>query len=704
MSRPWWSWALCAVALGACGEAAAQWAFRSTGAQIPGLREPGGAGLVVADFDGDGRDDVAFAGWQGPTPYPMPYQPQPGFVAIVGYDAARAGYRLKQALVADLQRPAGLASDGAAEPGLVLVSRDGVLAHYVGRPLALLSRFELGRPVQSMRVGDVDGDGRVEVVVADTTAGLAAYDLATGALVRTYAGRFAASIELAQLDADPALEIILAGTPGVVVDGATNATDWRDAGGFGELLAAGRLFTDGREGFVAAGRYLSAYRGAPYSPLWSLETSSNGVDTADIDGDGVAEILHSGNYRFTVLDALTQTVRLQAPHEPIGHMGAARMRDTAAWQFAFGTGLSGWTGSTIATVISAQGEVEFALHAEVPPFRVAAEADVDVDGDGVPDAVWISAETNAGYAGGDIHVVDPATGAERWRVRLPYSASDLSAVLVAPLRASAPADIVVAGHSNYGEGVLYVIDGVTRQERLSNFNTGFSAPIDQLALVAAAGAPRILAAARGTPIQLGLYDGSDLHALWTQPLLAAYGDAVNDLQPLSAAGPEVYLLSTPTVLLAFHLGERRVLWSRMGSTASAGLLYLADGTPVIGRLGASGNLQLLSLDGTTLLADFPLGDGEPGAVRGLADAPGKAVACIDRRIVLVDLDARAVTAQSPWIGSNACDKGSLVLAPSRGNRMRVRASSVIGVFDLDLAGPVIFGDGFDGPQEPVGLE
>lgn len=696
MSRPWLARAFCAVALGACGDAAAQWAFRGTAAQIPGLREPGVAGLVVADFDGDGRDDVAFAGWQSTSSGPLPFQPQSGFVAIVGYDAARATYRLIQTLVSDLPRPAALASDGAAEPGLVLVSRDGVLAHYAGRPLALVSRFELGRPVQSMRVGDVDGDGRVEVVVADATAGLAAYDLATGELVCTYAGRFAASIELAQLDADPALEIILAGTPGVVVDGATNASDWRDAGGFGPLLAAGRLFAGGQQGFVASwGGYLSAYRGAPYSPLWSLKTGSNGFDTADIDGDGIDEILHSGDYRFTVLDALTQTVRLEAPHAPIGHMGAARMQGTAAWQFAFGTDL-GWSGGQTATVISAQGEPVFELHAENPPFRVSADA--DVDGDGVPDAVWISAATNAGYRGGNIHVYDPTTGVERWQLRLPYAASNLSAVLAAPLRASAPADIVVAGHS-YGAAVLYVIDGVSRQERLSNFNTGLTTPIDHLALVAGPGGSAILGAAAGPAIQLGLFAGSDLQALWTQTLATAYGDAVNDLQPLPAAGLDVYLLSTPAALIAYHLGERRVIWSRMEPTASAGLLYLADGTPVIGRLDASGHLHLLGVDGTTPLADFAVGRSEPGAVRGLAEEPGKAIACIDRRIVLVDLDARAVSAQSAWIGSLACDKGNLVLAASRGNRMRVRAGSAVGVFDLDLVGPVIFQNGFDGVSD-----
>jgi hypothetical protein len=105
---------------------------------------------------------------------------------------------------------------------------------------------------------------------------------------------------------------------------------------------------------------------------------------------------------------------------------------------------------------------------------------------------------------------------------------------------------------------------------------------------------------------------------------------------------------------------------------------------------------LLTIDGMTTLADFSIGESEPGTVREIAGAPGKAVACIDRRIVELDLDAQTIAAQSPWIGGLACAIGNLVLSAAQGGKTHIRLGSLAGVFDLDLAGPQIFSDGFDG--------
>jgi hypothetical protein len=689
----------------ASASVAAQDVFRIVAEQIPGFLAPGIAGVVVADFDRDGRDEVAFTGLQSSDRYYTGDDAsQSGIVIIVRYDAANASYGLAQTLISDMPRLVGLARDGAATPGLVAVSRDGIVAHYVGWPLTMVSHVSLGRPVETMRVGDVDGDGRAEVVVADSANGMAAYDLETGALKKSYDGRFASSIELAQLDADPALEIILAGTPGLIVDGATNATDWQDAGGFGPLLAAGHILADQGDGFIAAQDwdYLSGYRGQPYSPIWSVKSQfSNGVDTADIDGDGIDEILYSGYYGgfFAVIDALTQAVRMQAPYAPIRHMGAARMQGTSAWQFAFGETLNSSGGDT-AEIISEQGDSEFALHEESAPFSVTGTD--DVDGDGAADAVWISAYSDARYDGGKIHVYDPATGAERWQSHLLIGGVELlyqslSAAAVARLRPLGPADIVVADVGLFTGAEIRIVDGSTRQVTLSNTDTGLDRTIDHLAIVDGSDGPQILATANGSAIGVGLYDGSDLHTLWTETLDASFGEGINDLQPLTGdAGSQVFLLAAPDALVAYDIGARGVAWSRPGPVASAAVLHLSDGTPVIGALGATGRLQLLTIDGMTTLADFSIGESEPGAVREIAGAPGKAVACIDRRIVELDLDAQTIAAQSPWIGGLACAIGNLVLSAAQGGKTHIRLGSLAGVFDLDLAGPQIFSDGFDG--------
>jgi hypothetical protein len=379
-------------------------------------------------------------------------------------------------------------------------------------------------------------------------------------------------------------------------------------------------------------------------------------------------------------------------------MGAARMQGTPAWQFAFGESLN-YSGGDTAEIISEEGDIEFALHEESAPFAIAG-AD-DVDGDGAADAVWISTYSDARYDGGKIHVYDPATGVERWQSHLlvggvEFIYEGLAAATVARLRASAPADIVVADVAPFTGAEIRIVDGSTRQVTLSNTDTGLDGTINRLAIVDGSNGPQILATANGSAIGVGLYDGSDLHTLWTETLDASFGEGINDLQPLTPdAGAQVFLLAAPNALVAYDIGARGVAWSRPGPVASAAVLHLSDGTPVIGALGETGYLELLSIDGMTMLAKFSIGNSEPGAVREIPGAPGKAVACIDRRIVELDLDAQTIAAQSPWVGGLACAHGNLALSAAQGGKTHIRAGSLAGVFDLDLAGPRIFGDGFD---------
>jgi len=701
---------VCGFALLAfCGAPCAQDSFRLDGAQVPGFWQPGWAGVVVGDFDGDGRDDVAFTGVQSTPSNSDGEGPDAGIILIVGYDATRSSYRVAQSLISDLPRLVGLAKDGSAIAGLVAVSRDGILVHYAGRPLQLVSHVALGRPVETMRVGDVDGDGRIDVVVSDATTELAAYDLATGALERTYEGRFASSIELAQLDADAALEIILAGTPGYVVDGATNATDWRDAGGFGPLLASGRILADHREGFIAAQDwdYLTAYQGQPYSSIWSLKSKTNGgVDMADLDGDGIDEILYSGDYTsgFVVLDALTQAALLQMVVAPHRHSGAARMRGDGTWQFAFGEGLNTAGGDTT-EIFSSQGTVEFARNQESAPFLVAPTA--DLDGDGVDDGAWASTYFGGPYNGGHMHVYDPVSGVEHWQHGLLSNGADvlynsLTAITVAERGDGQRADMVIAEVGLFLDVILDVIDGASGDTRQFAVESSFTYAIDHLAMVDGDTHKNILALGSNGAVQLGLFDGSDLHEIWFKTLDSSLGERTNDVQPLSnGSGQSTYLLSMPNALVAYDLSAREVSWSQPIAAASAATLHRADGTALVGVLDTAGHLRLLSIDGATALADFAIGASEAGALRDLPDSPGEAVACVDRRIVLVDIDAESVIAQSPWVGALACDKGNITLQslPQSG-KTRIRAGSLAGVFDLDLAGPEIFYDGFENKNRP----
>src|SRR5690606_7415364 len=125
--------------------------------------------------------------------------------------------------------------------------------------------------------------------------GLRAHDLATGALAWQLAQVEANEILLAQMDGDPALEIIVSAVKqgGLVLDGATQAVDWSYKDGFGYHVVSGQFQPGGGAQFVGAGdNRFTLFQSAPWSPLWDeVGFLAYALGAADIEGDGIDELL-----------------------------------------------------------------------------------------------------------------------------------------------------------------------------------------------------------------------------------------------------------------------------------------------------------------------------------------------------------------------------------------------------------------------------
>jgi hypothetical protein len=265
----------------------------------------------VLDLDGDGVDDLLLSACNGHC------------WTVVSH--AGAGL---QATATDWPRDGSItildATGGSVATGASVVAvRDfsSEIEVYALRPVPELVRtipVPAIDELQDVRIADLDGDGRPEILVADAFD-LRVYDLATGDLEQTAHGFGGGQIEVGQLDDDPQLEVVvLSGLWGAawVLDGVGLDPQGGSPSGFGPALALADLDGDGRAEILTWDEYPPDVRAFdPRTGTWlydrgiaDLEASSiRQVFAVDADGDGDREaaVIDSSSGAVELLDGVT---------------------------------------------------------------------------------------------------------------------------------------------------------------------------------------------------------------------------------------------------------------------------------------------------------------------------------------------------------------------------------------------------------------
>lgn len=183
------------------------------------------------------------------------------------------------------------------------------LVTFEGAALSRASDVFIPQLYEFSGVGDINADGKLEGYGPSTyyDGNPVVFDLDSGALVWDGAGFEGRWITAAQLDDDPALELILSSQDdynppsGAVVDGATWLPDWTFLDGFTGQVAVGNfLGTSTGPEFVAFSNYGTSrmFVTQPfYSPISDLDLIN--VDqalSADVNGDGLDELVTGFSY------------------------------------------------------------------------------------------------------------------------------------------------------------------------------------------------------------------------------------------------------------------------------------------------------------------------------------------------------------------------------------------------------------------------
>lgn len=283
------------------------------------IEAPLADGLEIGDFDGDGDTEMLIlserslyelaadgaGGYREAWMYPFALSP----------DAYSPTLAHGQALAA-----ADVDGDRAFEIFVAAGTRVFALDGVTRRPVAsvdiegVVGCFEL-------EIADLDGDGAAELVClarlgSDDMAALIVLNARNLEIVaRLPDAEYGRSVAFGNVDGDPAIEIVTSG--GYVLDGVTLQNEWVREEGFGPFVVdTGDLDGDGVEEIVSIlGLRLRGFGAPQQDPLWELVPAqlSGALLVADYDGDGTPEIIVGGGESLATLtvyryDAGTRTL------------------------------------------------------------------------------------------------------------------------------------------------------------------------------------------------------------------------------------------------------------------------------------------------------------------------------------------------------------------------------------------------------------
>lgn len=658
--------------------------------------------MPVADFDGDGRDDLVILGKTSETL----------IVQIAGLDAAQA-WQIKQTLIPGGSQssfnPPTLSVWTENDGPHLLVSKNRDIYEYAGWPLTLVRTRTLpgAQSFSDLEVADVNNDGTRELIVSSTDFqdAIRAYDLQTDSLLWEVPGvsQYQDNLLIAQMDGDPALEILTGS--GFVIDGATHAIEWHYKDGFGYSRATGR-FAGSQPRFVALSYRLTMFQSSPWSPLWDTDTfNSSSLAVADLDGDNIDEVIFNQRNTFPfavqVFDVQTQQVRDQFEIPGAIRLAAADFDADGDTEIAASTAPDFYSTPSIALQVidGVTGVAEHTMAVDAPGPYVVGGFVADAQSTDI-----IFGTAGYTYASGIVTRADPVTGAVRWKTpaHLPGDTPPLFAAR----------SLSIAGVAGHGDPVVLVVDdrpyGITALDALDGsvlwgldeVNNGGLPQYPYPEAVAAVDedadglAETAVVCTRERMYQFRL----DTRAsIWSSVAMAS---SCIDVMVIDSGSSTILVAVLQQALRAYDSQSHLLLWSLPAPDWLTGASYIAEGES--GPEFALFYQNLVTIyDANTQAFLRQLILPVQAQISAVSQAAGASIhqliIAYSGKLHVVDGISGVVSSSSEFLGENVGSSNRISSIPIDAEHSLIVSGSDAGVFShqLGLNSDTIFADGFE---------
>ena len=555
----------------------------------------------------------------------------------------------------------------------------------------------------------MEANGIPELVVAEYSGSASmmnAYDPMTGARLWSVADAGGNGVLAAQLDGDPALELVSAQN---VIDGATRVEEWNYAPGFGWLMAAANLDGDATDEFMSAGPAgpVTAFDSNPYSASWNLPVFGGvgGIALGEIVGGAPPELIVANRQGQLAIHDVNTLQLIRSIPAPPGSSGAFHPHvldidgngaADIAWAsgnggIAHGLVLSqGNTGATLAQWLPDPGPFWSTEAFELTPGGERQRIVVGPsEGDFGPGSILRHVST-------DLRLQSTAQLTE-------FSVHDL---LLAQLDPDAEPEIVLGGMSS-GWGHVEVRkagsqtliwsvdttvpafqDRIVRRVGVADWDG--APPLDVFALTD----PRHTGASGG---KIYVFQGSDGQLLWESPELGTGFSRIQNFDIVNVdvdASPEL-LLATGDTCWAIDIATRATDWS-FPCAADVVQHYIPEtGAPQLMTFSLDGTIEFRQLPGFNVLRSLSTEAGLR-AVAAVPGLPSILLAARDSGVVAIDVQNGDVLTLVPaQIGALAGFRNRVEIVPVDAISATATIGSLTGLFTLSVTDDGLLRNGFE---------